>query len=84
MRQKVQLNVQPEDPPSPALRFEALQVRQVQGLLHSVRPPEAAPPASQQREALHLFRMRQVVHQRVRTSNPLENRPDLQAEPLRP
>ena len=82
--QEVQLNVQPEDPLATALGFEALQVRQVQGLLHPVRPPEAAPPAAQQRETLHLLRLRQVLHQRVRTSNPLEDRADLQAEPGRP
>lgn len=80
MWQEVQLNLKPEDPLATSLGLQAVQVRQVQGLLHPVRPPQAAPPTPQQRAPLYLLGMRQVLHQRFRTSNTLEDRPDLQTQ----
>ncbi len=78
--QEVQLNLEPEDPPATALGLQAVQVRQVQGLLHPVRPPQVASPPSQQRAALYLLGLRQVLHQRFRTSHTLEDGPDLQTQ----
>ena len=80
MWEEVQLDVEPEDSPSTPLGLEAVQVRQVQGLLHAVRPSQAAPPTPQQRTALHLLRMWKVLHFSFRSANALEDRPDLQAQ----
>ena len=73
LRQTLQLHLKPEDPHAPPLGVQAVQVRTVRRAIHPACPPQAPQAAALERAPLHVQGLRQVVHQRLWTQDPLED-----------
>lgn len=66
LQKEVQFNVQLKNPPEATFWSKALRLRLVSCKVHTVRSPETSQAASHQRETVHLPRLQQEVHQRIR------------------